>query len=141
MKVDSQNAPSTDQPIILFDGYCGLCNYFIDWVIRHDSGHRIRYASLQGATAQHMIRQLGTAVPDSIILWQEGRHLVRSAAVAAILKSMGGPWRALGYAIGMVPIALANRVYDVVARNRYRWFGKKDSCRLPSPAERNLFLE
>jgi predicted DCC family thiol-disulfide oxidoreductase YuxK len=101
----------------------------------------MRYASLQGATAQQMIRELGPSVPDSIILWQEGHHLVRSAAVAAILKSLGGPWHAIGYVLGVIPNAVADRGYDFIARNRYRWFGKKDSCRLPSPAERNLFLE
>ena len=139
--MDTQNALSPSHPIIFFDGYCGLCNHFIDWVIRRDSGHRMRYASLQGVTAQHMIRQLETSVPDSIILWQEGQHLVRSAAVAAVLKSLGGPWRRIGSVIELIPTALADRGYDLIARNRYRWFGKKDRCRLPSSAERHLFLE
>ncbi|MCX6104873.1 MAG: DCC1-like thiol-disulfide oxidoreductase family protein [Proteobacteria bacterium] len=139
--MDTQNALSPGHPIIFFDGYCGLCNYFIDWVIRHDSAHRMRYASLQGATAQQIVCELGSSIPDSVILWQEGQQLVRSAAVAAILKSLGGPWRRIGSVLELIPTAVADRGYDFIARNRYSWFGKKDRCRLPSPAERHLFLE
>ena len=141
MKVDSQNAPSPDHPIIFFDGYCGLCNYFIDWVIRHDSAHRMRFASLQGNTAQRIIHELGPSAPNSVILWQEGQPLFRSAAVTAILKSMGGTWSTIGYAVGMIPDTLADRAYNIIARNRYHWFGKRESCRHPSPAEHNLFLD
>jgi len=101
----------------------------------------MRYASLQGATAQQIVCELGSSIPDSVILWQEGQQLVRSAAVAAILKSLGGPWRSIGAVLELIPTAIADRGYDVIARNRYSWFGKKDRCRLPSPAERHLFLE
>lgn len=128
------------QPIVFFDGVCALCNSSVDFIIREDYRRVIRYAPIQGETAARLLSEQQRAAMDSIIFRDSrGREHTRSDAILQIGLQLGGLWK-LG-AIGLlIPRALRNRLYDLIARNRYRWFGKKESCRLPTPEERELFL-
>ncbi len=128
-------------PIVFFDGVCNLCNGAIDWLVRHDPKRRIQYASLQGTTAAQIVPDhLNEGDPDSILLWVDGAVLSRSDAVLKILSYLSPGYRSLANAGKIVPRFLRDSIYKWVARNRYRWFGKRDSCRLPTPEERATFL-
>jgi predicted DCC family thiol-disulfide oxidoreductase YuxK len=127
----------SQKPIVFFDGVCGLCNRFVDFLFRRDRAGHFRVSPLQGQTAA---RYLGDreGLP-SVVLWEAGRVYEKSAAVLRILWSLGGGWRCTA-PLWIVPSPLRDLVYDWVARNRYRWFGKRDGCRVPTAAERERFL-
>jgi predicted DCC family thiol-disulfide oxidoreductase YuxK len=124
--------------VVYFDGVCGLCNGFVDFVLQRDRGRRLRVATLQGATAAG---RFGPAAgdPASIVYEEDGVILERSAAVLRILGRLGGPWSLFAF-FGLVPRPLRDWVYDWVARHRYGWFGRRDTCRLPTAEERAFFL-
>ncbi|AIE87357.1 thiol-disulfide oxidoreductase DCC family protein [Fimbriimonas ginsengisoli] len=133
--------PALDHPTLFFDGVCNLCNASVDWVIRHDKARRFRYSSLQGDTAKQIVAEYANeeGLSTVVLVDDRGKH-VRSSAALGVLRHLGGFYGFLG-ALGMViPRPLRDWGYRLVAKNRYRWFGKKDSCRLPTPAERALFL-
>lgn len=128
-------------PIVFFDGVCNLCNGAIDWLVRHDRMRQIQYASLQGTTAAQIVPDhLSDGDPDSILVWVDGAVLSRSDAVLKILSYLSPGYRFLAATGKIVPRFLRDSIYKWVARNRYRWFGKRDSCRLPTPEERAAFL-
>ncbi|HKP95354.1 MAG TPA: thiol-disulfide oxidoreductase DCC family protein [Fibrobacteria bacterium] len=140
-----------ETPIVLFDGLCGLCNGFVDFALARDRRGRYRFAALQGETAASL-RESGGAPPASpvtygpdadplrsMLLWENGVLHRKSDAALRVLGGLGGPW-ALARLLLAVPRFLRDAVYDFVARNRYRWFGKRETCRMPSPAERKRFL-
>lgn len=128
----------TDHPVLFFDGVCNLCNSSIDFVVRHDKKRRYRFAPLQGATAAHAIPTQVDAM-DSFVLAENGRIYLRSTAALKVLSGLGGIW-SLAKALLWIPAPLRDAVYRLIAKNRYRWFGQKDTCRLPTPEERALFL-
>lgn len=129
-----------DQPlVVLFDGVCGLCNSSVDFIMAEDRDRIFRFAPLQGESARRLAPDYDVQQMDSVALRDEdGLHL-KSAAILRIGVRLGGLWRlaALGF---LIPAPLRDLVYDWVARNRYRWFGKKESCRMPTAEERALFL-
>jgi predicted DCC family thiol-disulfide oxidoreductase YuxK len=128
-------------PIVFFDGVCNLCNGAVDWLVKHDREHRIQYASLQGSTAAQMVPDhLTDGDPDSILVWTDGVVLVRSDAVLKLLGYLSPGYRFLGLLGRIVPRLGRDAIYKWVARHRYRWFGKRESCRLPTPEERATFL-
>lgn len=132
--VDDQGNP---QPLlVLFDGVCGLCNRFVDFLIARDQGHVLRFASLQGATAA-TIANLPTV--DSVIVVDGPATRIRSDAALGALSRLGGLWSFVAV-FGLVPVSIRDAVYDLVAKYRYRWFGQSDVCRLPTTAERVWFL-
>ncbi len=127
--------------ILLFDGVCNLCNGAVRWVILRDSAARFRFASLQseagrGLLAQH---QLPVDALDTVVLVEGDRHWVRSDAAFEVLRRIGGGWALLS-ALRIVPRPLRDLVYQWVARNRYRWFGRRDECLVPTPELRARFL-
>jgi predicted DCC family thiol-disulfide oxidoreductase YuxK len=125
---------------IYFDGYCGLCDRFVQFVLRRDRRARYRFAPLQGSTARERVPSgLDPETSQTVILEEGGRFRVRSDAALAILAGLGGAWRLTGM-LRIVPRPLRDAVYDLVARNRKRWFGRRDECRVPGPAERDRFL-
>ena len=130
------NAP----PVIYFDGYCGLCNGFVDFVLARDRARSFRFAPLQGTTARARFGDPGDVDPTTILLEEEGTVFERSTAALRIITALGGIWRLAGL-LRLVPRFIRDAVYDWIARNRYGWFGKRDSCRLPSPEERAVFLD
>jgi predicted DCC family thiol-disulfide oxidoreductase YuxK len=125
-------------PVIFYDGVCALCNSSVQFVIKRDRKKRFRYAALQSDYAQKV---LGKEVSfDSFVLWHEGKLYRKSTAAFKVLWLLGGFWT-LGYVAIIVPSFIRNGVYDWVARNRYKWFGKYDSCPLPTAEQRALFLD
>ncbi len=125
----------TENPLILFDGVCNFCNYWVNFASRHDQKKRLRFASLQGETAREILPryQLDPSKLSSVILVDNGKAYTQSSACLRICKYLGGGWK-LVYALMIIPKFLRDAVYNLVARNRYRWFGKKDSCMIP-PAD------
>ncbi|MBC2840505.1 thiol-disulfide oxidoreductase DCC family protein [Robiginitalea sp. SC105] len=129
--------------IILFDGVCNLCNAAVQRVIRNDRGDVFRLAPLQGPTAKELTRDRGidTAEVDSIILIDPGvAYYVKSDAALEIARDLRGyGW--LPILTGWIPRVLRDWVYDLVARNRYGWFGRTSDCMVPTPEVRGKFLE
>lgn len=129
-----------DEPlVVLFDGVCGLCNSSVDFIMAEDRDRIFRFAPLQGESARRLAPDYDVNQMDSVALRDEDGLHMRSAAILHIGVRLGGLWRLalLGF---LIPAPLRDVVYDWVARNRYRWFGKKESCRMPTPEERSLFL-
>ena len=125
------------EKIVFFDGVCGLCNRFVDFLLRKKPDSKIKFAALQGDTAAALhIKDLNV---DSIVYFDRGTLLVKSDAVLAIFKELGG-WYRYFYFLGIFPKFLRDFFYDIVARNRYAVFGKRAACRLPSADERQRFL-
>ena len=127
--------------MILFDGVCNLCNGFVQFVVARDPRARFQFAALQSGAAERLLgpREAHGDWPDSIFLVTEGRVLTRSAAALRILRGLRFPWP-LAFAFIVVPRPLRDRIYDIVARNRYRWFGRRDVCMVPTPDLRARFL-
>ena len=131
-----------DKPLILFDGDCNLCNGFVQFVIRRDPRARSRFAALRSAAAQAALTAAGVheELPDSIVLLQDGHVRTRSAAALAILRGLGRLWPLLSIFL-VVPRPLRDWVYDWVARNRIRWFGRQETCWVPTPELRARFAD
>ena len=137
----SDSAPD----VILFDGVCNLCNGFVQFVIRQDPAGRFRFAALQSAAGQAVLKAHGldaatlAAEPDSVLLELDGQLYSHSDAVLRIARALGGPWRLLlaGY---VLPRAWRDAAYRFVARHRYRWFGRQESCWLPTAELQARFL-
>ena len=127
--------------IILFDGVCNLCNSSVNFIIDHDKKNDFRFASLQSDAGQNLLKKfdLNTKDFDSIILVENGKHYERSSAVLKIVKEFPGLWKLL-YVFIVVPPPVRDFVYDIIADNRYKWFGKKESCRVPTPELKEKFL-
>jgi predicted DCC family thiol-disulfide oxidoreductase YuxK len=127
--------------VILFDGVCNLCNGFINFLIDHDPDEHFRFAPLQWDGARALLESCGTIDTDmrSIVLVDDSGCYSRSSAVLRIFSRLSGPWRYLRF-LRFFPAWLRDPVYDLVARNRYRWFGRRDVCRVPTPELLGRFL-
>ncbi len=131
-----------DKKIILFDGVCNLCNNAITFVIKRDKNDCFRYAPLQSEVG-HFLTQKHNIDPsqtDSIILVEGDKVSVKSTAALRIARSLNNGYPLL-YGFMIIPNFIRNWVYDYVARNRYRWFGKKDACMIPTPELKSKFLD
>lgn len=128
--------------IIIFDGVCNLCNKSVDFVIRRDKKRIFRYAANQSEAGAAILRQHGVEEGEqqTVYLLQNGKLYRRSTAALRIARRLPFPWF-LGWTWMIFPRFLRDWVYKWIARNRYKWFGKKDTCRLPTPEERSLFLK
>jgi predicted DCC family thiol-disulfide oxidoreductase YuxK len=132
----------SSHPILLFDGVCNLCSGAVQFVIRRDPGARFRFASLQSETGQRYLDKLpiDRRALDSVILVEGGRWFQESDAVLRVARHLGGAWKALTV-FRLVPRPVRDWAYRLVARNRYRWFGRKEICWLPTPELRRRFLD
>lgn len=130
-----------NHPIVLFDGVCNLCNGFVQFAIEHDKQAKLKFTSLQSDAAQQLLEPLGQADQplDSVILVENGKLYTKSAAGLRILRHFGGTWR-LFYGLIIFPKLIRDFVYDIIANNRYKWFGKKNECWIPTPELRSRFL-
>lgn len=126
--------------ILFFDGVCGLCNKTVDFVLVRDQRRMIKFAPLQGDTAKHLLSPADLQNLNTMVVLIGARTFRKSAAVVRVLWQLGLVWRLLGTLLWLIPLPLRDLGYSLVARNRYRLFGKKDSCRLPTAAERLRFL-
>lgn len=126
---------------ILFDGVCNLCSGFVVFTIKRDPDAKFKFASLQSNEGGNFQKEFGIN-PDNIktmVLVENDNYYIKSDAVLRIFKHLDGMWFILYYLI-YIPRPIRNFVYDLVANNRYRWFGKKDVCMLPSPELKKRFL-
>jgi len=130
-----------DQRIILFDGVCNLCNGFVQFVIQHDPGGQFKFTSLQSDKGQDLLKDLPETYRqiDSVVFLENGRFYQKSAAALRIIRHLSGAWPLL-YIFIILPAFLRDWLYTLVARNRYRWFGRQESCMLPTPELKTRFL-
>ena len=136
-----ENLPR-DKKIILFDGVCNLCDSTVQFIIKHDKKDIFRFVALQSDLGQEVIKYLGvdTSKTDSIILYEPGHaYYYKAEAAINIAKGLGGVYSLMG-AFSILPKSLSNTVYDYVARNRYKWYGKKSECMIPTPEMKAKFL-
>ncbi|HAK79768.1 MAG TPA: hypothetical protein DCR35_01955 [Runella sp.] len=126
--------------IIFFDGVCNFCNASVNFIIDHDSTHRYRFASLQSELGQKTLQENGysTVELNTILLLRNGKLYQKSTAALEIARYLKG-WSWL-YGFIILPRFIRDAFYGLVARNRYRIFGKSESCRIPTPEERSLFI-
>jgi len=128
--------------IVLFDGVCNLCDNVVNKVIVADRRDQFRFTSLDSELGQQILQQIGVdrAQTDSIVLYIPGEaYYVKSQAALMIAKYLGG-WYSLLQIFMLLPTKLADVLYDYIAKNRYKWYGKKDECMIPSPSIRKKFL-
>lgn len=134
------STPAT-QPILLFDGVCNLCNAAVTFVINRDPKNHFRFAALQSETGQAILRQLNrpTEQFESFIVWENGRVYDESTAALHVARHLSGAWPLL-YGFIVVPKGIRDALYRLVARHRYRWFGQRDACMVPTPSLKARFL-
>jgi predicted DCC family thiol-disulfide oxidoreductase YuxK len=128
-------------PIILFDGVCNLCNSSVQYVLKHDSKNIFMFASLQSPAGQALLAKyhLPLNTFNSFVLINEGKTFLKSSAALHVAKKLNGPIKLL-FAFIIVPAFIRNGVYNLIAKNRYKWFGKTESCMMPTKDLQNRFL-
>jgi predicted DCC family thiol-disulfide oxidoreductase YuxK len=126
--------------ILFFDGVCGLCNGLVDWLLPRDSRQRLKFSTLQGLTAKNLLTDEYTQDLDTVVLWARGKILTRSDAILYCLGEVGGVWT-LCKIFYLIPAFIRDAIYRLVAKNRYRFFGQRSTCRMPLPGERLRFLD
>ena len=131
----------TSSPIILFDGVCNLCNKSVQTVLRKDKAGIFKFASLQSDVGQKLLKQynLPTSNFGSFVLIQNGKIYLKSTAALTVAKQLSGPIKLL-YGFMIVPAFIRNFFYNIIAKNRYKWFGKMDECMIPTPEIKSRFL-
>ncbi|WP_461533382.1 thiol-disulfide oxidoreductase DCC family protein [Sinomicrobium sp.] len=130
--------------IILFDGLCNLCNNAVRFVIKRDRKDVFRFASLQSEIGQKMLsdRGIDPRDTDSIVLVEPGQaYYTRSQAAIEIASNLGGLWPSIRVFQYLLPSGLRDRLYNFVAKNRYKWYGKKEQCMIPTPELKAKFIE
>ncbi len=147
--------PLTDEagPVVLFDGVCNLCNGSVQFVIDHERAPELRFAAIQSELAKKLLASAfgaeeaerlrkgadGKGDPDSIVMVEAGRGFTHSTAALRIARHLRAPWRWLAV-FAVVPRPIRDFVYRWIAKNRYRWFGSTETCRIPTPELRARFL-
>jgi len=128
--------------VLLFDGVCNLCNGAVNFIIDHDPKGHFKFAALQSDFGQEKLSELGYDQEefDSLILLSDNKVYKKSSAALRIAKKLNGLYPLL-YAFIIIPPFIRHGVYDIIAKNRYKWFGKRDSCRMPTPELRARFVE
>ncbi|HNP23103.1 MAG TPA: thiol-disulfide oxidoreductase DCC family protein [Panacibacter sp.] len=131
-----------DHPVVLFDGVCNLCSSSVQFVIKHDPKKQFRFASLQSDFGQHVMEHFNLPANEfnSFILLENERIYTKSTGALRLSRKLNGLWPTL-YGFMIVPAFIRDAVYSYVAKNRYRWFGKKEACWLPTPELKGLFLD
>jgi predicted DCC family thiol-disulfide oxidoreductase YuxK len=132
-----------ERPVLFFDGVCNLCNRVVQIVIKSDKKDQFLFASLQskrGAEVIDLLSKQYTKTPDSIVLFHKGKYYVRSQAVLRTALLLGGTWKLVAAAF-IVPSFLRDGIYNLVARSRYKWFGKRTECMVPTPELKARFLD
>jgi len=135
-------ADSDEHPVLLFDGVCNLCNGTIQLIIPRDPEGKIRYAPLQSDLGETVRKQAGLSPDDleTVVLVDDGMAYTKSDAAIRLAEHLGGVYRLLSLG-RLVPRRLRDRIYDLVAENRYDWFGRKDQCMIPDEDVSDRFIE
>lgn len=141
LKIKMKNAIPQNTQIILFDGVCNFCNASINFIIDHDPEKYFKFAPLQSDLGQDILKQFNrnTEDFDSVILLRNNTLYQKSEAAVEIAKQLSGAWKYLSF-FGILPAFCLNFFYDIIAKNRYRIFGKTETCRMPTPELRERFL-
>lgn len=128
--------------VILFDGICSLCTWSVQFIINHDSQHHFKFTPLQSVEGRRLIADHDVPIEtiDSIILIEDSRYLIRSSAAIRILQQLPG-WWSLITLLTIIPQPIRDWCYDLIARNRYNWFGEINTCALPLNVDQTRFLE
>lgn len=132
-----------NKKIILFDGVCNLCDTSVQFIIKNDKNDVFRFVAIQSELGQQIIKHLGidTFKTDSIILYEPGvAYYFKAEAALRIAKELKS-WHSILYIFINVPNFIKNGVYDFIAKNRYKWYGKKEACMIPTPELKAKFLE
>ena len=129
-------------PIIVFDGDCVLCSSWVRFLLRHDRDARYRFAAMQTRAGRALLvaHGLDPDDPSSFLLVDGEQAWKDTDAIRRVVAGLGGIWR-LAHALALLPRGLRDRVYRLVARNRYRWFGRNEACFLPTPEQRARFIQ
>jgi predicted DCC family thiol-disulfide oxidoreductase YuxK len=132
----------TNYPVLLFDGMCGLCDRFVRFLFLVDKRKIFRVAPLQGAYAARVLPKLLTEdLKTVVVVTEQGEVLTKSGAVIFILKRVGGVWPLFAYVGQLLPRSFSDFIYSIISRNRYRLFGRYESCRIPTAEESCRFLD
>ncbi len=127
--------------VVLFDGVCNFCESSVQFILRHDKTGSLRFASLQSEIGQQLLTAYGISHElQSVVFVESGKAYTKSAAAFRIARYFGGWWKLL-LVFSILPAFITDFGYDIIAKNRYRWFGKKDACMIPSADIRSRFLE
>lgn len=131
-----------EKSLILFDGVCNVCNGFVTFILPRDRRNQFQFGSLQSHTAAEVLRDFPLAPRDvsTVILIEDGKLFTRSTAVLRIARKLGGLW-SLAYPFIVIPPFIRDGLYDLVARHRYRLFGKRDACMIPKPEWKDKFVD
>jgi predicted DCC family thiol-disulfide oxidoreductase YuxK len=130
-----------ENPVILFDGICNLCNSSVQYVLKYDAKKMFRFAALQSDAGQALLNKynLPTTGFDSFVLIQNDKAYLKSTAALMVAKQLNGFIKLL-YAFIIIPSFIRNFIYNFIAKNRYKWFGQKDSCIMPTADLKSRFL-
>ena len=130
-----------DNPVILFDGVCNFCNGAINFVLKQDKKEIFRFAPLQSEAGKKLLQQynLSTKEFDSFVLIDNGKVYKKSAASLRVMNKLPWYWKE-AQILWIVPGFIRNAIYDFIATNRYKWFGKKEQCMIPTPEMRSRFV-
>lgn len=130
-----------DKPILLFDGVCNLCNGLVQFIIKRDPAGRFRFTALQSEAGQSLLLEAGLdpSALNTVVMFDNGQFYTHSNVPLQIAWRLGGLWR-LFFVFKLVPKWIRDRIYDWIASNRYSWFGKKDSCMIPTPELKQRFI-
>ncbi len=133
---------SSQRPVIYFDGVCNLCNGAIQFIIKRDKKKQFQFASLQGKAGTELLQKHNLPLDDfnSFILTEGDKIYTKSTAALRVARKLSGGWKLL-YGFMIVPRFIRNGVYNVIAKNRYKWFGRKDECMIPTPELKERFLD
>ncbi|NMD68694.1 thiol-disulfide oxidoreductase DCC family protein [Bacillus sp. DNRA2] len=126
--------------IVLFDGGCGFCSFCVHFIIKRDPLGYFKFASLQSETGKALLKNFN--VPsniDSLVLIKDNKCYLKSTAALQVCKHLNSPWKLLHILI-IIPMPIRDFVYEVISKNRYKWFGRNDTCILPTPEQRKRFL-
>ena len=137
-----KNSSIENQDVLLFDGVCNLCNGAVNFIIDHDPKGHFKFAALQSDFGQEKLKELGYNQQefDSLVLLSGDKVYKKSSAALRIAKKLSGLYPLL-YVFIIIPPFIRHGVYDIIAKNRYRWWGKRDSCRMPTPELRARFVD
>jgi predicted DCC family thiol-disulfide oxidoreductase YuxK len=128
--------------LVLFDGVCNFCNFWIQFALNRDRKGKLSFGSLQGSTAQQVLPQykIDPTVIASVIFIEDGIAYRESTAALKVCRHLDGGWKLL-YGLIIIPAFIRDGIYKWIGKNRYKWFGKQESCMLPSPEQRSRFVD
>jgi predicted DCC family thiol-disulfide oxidoreductase YuxK len=128
--------------IIFFDGVCTFCNYWANFALKHNSKKHLYFCALQSESGKKILVAHGYTVEhiSSVVFLKNNKLFTQSSAALAIAKELNWPWKA-AYVFYFIPKFIRDFFYNIIAKNRYKWFGKMDTCRIPTKEEKNRFLD